>query len=357
MIDMQRLLAPVSPGHPSGEQDLEYDPAFIQLEEKVKGTAEVEIGGKIVQEAKAPNWPEIQENAAQLLTRTRDLRITVVLLRALLHTGGLIGMNAGLSLLQSLVERFWETLYPRLDSEDGFNPIQRINILMTLCDREAILLPLLGSTLCSSPAMGPCTLRDIHRAAGKLGASDQKDNAALSPAAIDAVFKDSDAGLLFANQQAVRQSLQRVENLEALLGARIAPEQAPHFEDLRRMLVEIDNVFERQAGKHAFTKNSASDKKTIRQAPVVDFQKQPVPTRSSQGEDPMETIKCRQDVTRLLEQICIYYQENEPASPVPLLLKRAAGLVGKDFFEIIQDMAPESVTQVQKLIGETKAKD
>lgn len=68
----------------------------------------------------------------------------------------------------------------------------------------------------------------------------------------------------------------------------------------------------------------------------------------------MDTINSRQDITRILDQICLYYEKNEPASPVPLLLKRAARLVDKNFFEIIQDMAPESFTQIQKLIGESK---
>ena len=70
----------------------------------------------------------------------------------------------------------------------------------------------------------------------------------------------------------------------------------------------------------------------------------------------MDTINSRQDVIRLLEQICLYYEKNEPASPVPLLLKRAARLVEKNFFEIIQDVAPESVAQIQKLIGVAKEK-
>ena len=68
-------------------------------------------------------------------------------------------------------------------------------------------------------------------------------------------------------------------------------------------------------------------------------------------------ISSRQDVIRLLDQICVYYDQNEPASPVPLLLKRAKRLVEKNFFEIMQDVAPESVAQIQKLIGGAKEDD
>ena len=47
------------------------------------------------------------------------------------------------------------------------------------------------------------------------------------------------------------------------------------------------------------------------------------------------------------------YEQYEPASPVPLLLKRAMGLVEKDFLTIMEDLAPESVSQI-KLIGGIK---
>ena len=48
LVDIDRLLAHIEPENPSGEKDLEYDSVFIKLEEKIKGTPEVEIGGKIV---------------------------------------------------------------------------------------------------------------------------------------------------------------------------------------------------------------------------------------------------------------------------------------------------------------------
>jgi type VI secretion system protein ImpA len=69
---------------------------------------------------------------------------------------------------------------------------------------------------------------------------------------------------------------------------------------------------------------------------------------------PGGTISNRKDVKLALEQICTYYALNEPGSPVPLLLKRAMQLVEKNFFEIMQDLAPDSASQIIKLIGGVK---
>jgi type VI secretion system protein ImpA len=353
LVDSNGILAPIAPEHPSGEKDLEYDPTFIALEEKTKGTPEKEFDGKIIQEAKAPNWHEIRQEAAALLTRTHDLRIAVVLLRALLHTEGLIGLSAGLDLLHGLMDRYWDTLFPRLDPAENNDPIQRINILMTLCSREAILGPLLGSTLGSSPTVGPCTLRDIHRAAGRLPGAKDDDTEVLSPETIDAIFKDSDPDCLQAGGEAVRRSLSLITGLEDLLKAKVGRNQAPRFEDLRRLLEDMGSTLDRHTSRHRSDVPPTQVKKTAPQPSASPTREPSTPIVSSTRAQPMDIIRNRQDVTRVLHQICLYYEKNEPASPVPLLLRRAAGLVEKNFFEIIQDVAPDSVAQIQKLMGET----
>ncbi len=352
-VDIDPLLSLVATEHPSGEKDLEYDPEFIRLEEKLRGTPEIEIGGKIVQEAKCPNWNEIQQEATGLLTRTHDLRVAIAFTRALLNTEGLIGLGVGLSLLNCLIERFWDTLYPRLPPEDGYDPTQRINILMTLCDREAILEPLRGAVLCISPTHGRCTLRDIQKAINKLPASSVQTS-------MEAVFAGCDLGALQANREAAEESLLRLDSLEKILSDKIrekaGTDHAPHFEELRQVLIEIENVLGRQITMHASSALSESHKKTEASSSEGTRTGSHVSSDSTQRVDAMGTINSRQDVIGILDQICLYYEKYEPASPVPLLLKRAARLVDKNFFEIIQDMAPESANQIQKLIGESEEK-
>jgi type VI secretion system protein ImpA len=60
-------------------------------------------------------------------------------------------------------------------------------------------------------------------------------------------------------------------------------------------------------------------------------------------------------VIQAIDRICEYYTANEPSSPVPLLLRRAQGLVAKSFYEILEDMIPDSVAQAQ-IIGGDSAK-
>ncbi|MEO6786143.1 MAG: type VI secretion system protein TssA, partial [Chthoniobacteraceae bacterium] len=62
-------------------------------------------------------------------------------------------------------------------------------------------------------------------------------------------------------------------------------------------------------------------------------------------------IRSRQDVIRVLDQICDFYKRTEPASPVPLILRRARRLVDMDFVQLLTDLAPDSLTQINVIAG------
>jgi type VI secretion system protein ImpA len=53
----------------------------------------------------------------------------------------------------------------------------------------------------------------------------------------------------------------------------------------------------------------------------------------------------------MLEKISRYYERAEPSSPVPILMERARRLVHANFMELIEDLAPEGLTQVQAIRG------
>ncbi len=62
-------------------------------------------------------------------------------------------------------------------------------------------------------------------------------------------------------------------------------------------------------------------------------------------------LRSRDDVIRTLDRVCAYFRAHEPSSPVPLLLERAKHLVSKDFMEIVRNLAPDGVGQVETIRG------
>ena len=62
-------------------------------------------------------------------------------------------------------------------------------------------------------------------------------------------------------------------------------------------------------------------------------------------------IQSREDVIRVLDQVCDWYSKYEPSSPVPLLLHRAKRLVNKNFMELMQDLTPGGLSEIQTIAG------
>ena len=64
--------------------------------------------------------------------------------------------------------------------------------------------------------------------------------------------------------------------------------------------------------------------------------------------------RCRGETTRLylLELVASYFRDNEPSNPAPLLIDRARRLATMNFIDILRDLAPDGMTQVQIVAGQ-----
>ena len=110
------LLNPISPDKPSGE-DLHYNPVYDKIKEARREDDDVPQGDW-KRERKVADWPlVIKLTGESLATKSKDLQLAAWLTEAMTRREGVSGLRACLGMLQSLVETFWDTLYPEL--EDG----------------------------------------------------------------------------------------------------------------------------------------------------------------------------------------------------------------------------------------------
>jgi type VI secretion system protein ImpA len=49
--------------------------------------------------------------------------------------------------------------------------------------------------------------------------------------------------------------------------------------------------------------------------------------------------------------VCEWLERNEPSNPAPLLIRRSQRLMTKSFIDIIRDLVPDGLSQVEKLAG------
>lgn len=339
-IDIERLLEPISTEGPSGP-NLEYDSAFLALERIAVGKPEQRMGDSI-RAAEPPDFEAVARESTALLERSKDLRVAVQFARAQTHLHGFHGLRAGLQLVHGLLDRFFPSVHPQLDPEDDNDPTMRITAVAGLCAPE-LLVVLRTKPLIVSRSFGPISLRDFAVVAGN--AAPLPDAPKLDMAAIEAAFTESDLPAHEATAASLKAAQAAVAGIESVFERETAgqgPDLAALIDLLRQATYAVVPRLERRLGNAAPAAEAAEGVPAAVGAPA--------PGKAFSGD-----IRSRADVVRALDKICEYYAEFEPSSPIPLLLERGKRLVSKSFLDIIRDMAPDGVPQVETIAGKADA--
>jgi type VI secretion system protein ImpA len=340
VIDPDQFLSPISEESPSGE-NLEYDAAFGELERVAAGKAQRQSGDEII-EAEPPQWRDVADQAAALLERTRDLRVTFYLTHAALNIDGFAGLAAGLRLTHGLLDTLWDSVHPQLDKDDNDDPTFRINSVSSL-GGDNVIDSLRKVPLAASRVAGRFSLRDVRLASGELpaGEKDKVPEAAL----VDAAFADTDLAELTATDAAVKEAAATLDAIIKVLDTRAGSQAAtPKVEDLQKELRAIQLVLKPQLEKRGVAVAAADG-----EAPGAGV----AGSAGAAGPAAVGQIRTREDAVRVIDQVSDFFRKNEPSSPVPLLLQRAKRLVAKDFLEILRDLTPDGVSQAEAIGGIT----
>ncbi len=346
-FDLDSLLEPVSAADPSGEE-AEYVPEFQQFKKVAGGQPEQVMGDSVVP-AVPPDWKQVIALGTDLLSRSKDLHIAIPICRALLHQEGFSGLASGITLIRRLLAEYWDSLHPRLDPDDNNDPTERMNALLDLCDRDALLAPVRTTPLVHSRAFGTVSLRDLELAKGELPEPADGEKAPMDAASIDAAFQDSELEPLRETASAVSSAVSELGEIERIVTDQVGVSQAPDLRPIRDLLTDADTLLrtklvERTGVVDAGLEATASEGNDALAELTSHPGGEPATARGG-------TIASREDVVRMLDRICDYYVRNEPSSPVPLLLQRARRLVTKDFMAIVQDLAPDGLAQIEAIRG------
>ncbi len=340
--NIESLLQPVSSDAPCGT-DLEYDPSFLELERASQGKPEQQMGSTIVA-AQEADWKDVGNRALDLLAKTKDLRIASRLVRALLNTDGLAGLADGLAVMRGLVENFWDGVYPKLDPEENSDPTFRVNILMGLCDPAATIDRVRLIPIVSARSFGRFSLRDIAISSGEQPPLPGADPPA--PASIDGAFTECPVPALQATLEVLQSSLQSLTAIESFVGEKVGASSGPNFAKLADVLRSGEKILVSRLARRGVSAEAADGGLGDGGGTNGADGQSHGPGQPITGE-----INSREDVLRVLDKVCNYYQRYEPSSPIPLLLQRSKRLVSANFLDIVRDLAPEGLPQIENLRG------
>jgi type VI secretion system protein ImpA len=328
----QEWLQPAQNG-PACGPNLEYDQDFLALLETVRGRPEQQFGDTVIA-AVEPDWADVIARATALLDRARDLRVAHCLVRGMTHLRALPGLRDGLVFVRSLLDTFWDDVHPQLEFEGEPDPLLRLNALTAFADNDGLVRDVRHAVFLRSP-LGTFTIREAQ---GILDRNATGPAQAISPEQLRMAVRD----VLVASPDEFSEiagAIDAIDAIRALVGQRLDAAQAPDLTLLRTTLRIAGDLVN---GIRAELAGAAP--------PVADDAAPGAATASTQGGGVGE-IRSRDDAHRALEHVCDFFARHEPSNPAPLLIRRAQRVMMMPFLDIIRDLAPDAVRQVENIVG------
>lgn len=326
-MDVETLLAPVSDEAPTGA-DLEYEPAFGDIERASRGKEAHDMGDEVV-EAEPADWGAVVSGCMTLFSETKDLRLGVLLARGRLHQEGFPGFAASLQLLLGLVTRYWEEVHPQLDPDDNNDPTLRANVLAGLADEATTLREIANAPMITVRGFGSVTYRALLIASG--AATPLEGEEIMDSASVNGCLMDCDMDELRALSVAINESLDHAKSLQSEFDERADGSNL----NLEQLFKALDGAA-KEVGEYL-----------VRRGDVVDS----VEEGADSAGPALGAINNREQALAALDKAIAYFRGAEPSSPVPLLLQRAKRLATMDFLEIVKDLAPDGFSQVRNVGG------
>jgi type VI secretion system protein ImpA len=350
MIDVEKLLAPISADGPAGPdlRGAADDRTFQTIEGQRR-----EIDGSIDDAGgKAANWPAVRRSCEQALsTLSKDLRLAGWLTEALGRTEGYAGLIEGLKLIRALLDRYWDHVHPQPDLDGE----------QVLLDRRAAALNWLSSPKGMLPSV---------RAIGVVGNTERRDEwlsweSYLESQRVDAasttnrerfdemvaagaVTSERWLGALTATPptrlrgecETLRACEAELRDLEGFCDERFG-DAAPSLLELRTLVADVREYFE---GKLPGAAPGASD--ATAEGPRPAAARAGAPAVSGH-------IATRSDALVRLSEVAQFFRQTEPHSPVSRLVERAVRWGNMSFEDLLRDVvrSEDALNQIWETLG------
>jgi type VI secretion system protein ImpA len=322
-MDIEPYLAPVSDEEPAG-------PDIYDWPERDAIQSLIERDDADVP---ASEWPPAIKKLRELARQTRDMWVAVRLTEAGARAGDLETVDDGARLLAGLLERDWDELHPKLSDYD-FEA--RANMPASLTRIREFLGPLKRTTLFAT-RVGSFSAADLERFSLE---GDAADGYGMFRVALDQLRQqgqlESTAQGLVDRVDSIRDAIRRAD---AVLTANSGSDTATNFQPTYEAIDSIRRLILPYAGVAAEPEAETGPADMGSGALM-----------SGGGGRIGGRVDSREDVIKALDAIADYYRQREPASPVPVLLKRARHWVNMDFLAVLQDLVPGSVDEAKTIL-------
>ena len=335
VTNIDTLIAPIDGSHHGVGEDLIFDPRIDAIVAARQEDDPLLAQGNWVTELKVADWDFVKNQCAELLSHTsKDMKLALWYVDALSHTDHLAGISQGLSLLQTLNDDYWLTMYPPLDGEEESMDIRAglLSWFVKALTDDIKQLSLADTKVESYNYNYYLTARDHDKQRQQNPDSETSNQLTLSD--YNHAIKNSNETwqkTLVSNLNKVTEQWQALtDQLNDLMGM-----DAPVFAPVTDLLMALKQHLHPLLPEYADTTNSISQEGV---ADTVNSTDDHESTKSNGNKSLASTKNVtltdfnpsnrdhqsnRRQALKLLAQIQEYFATNEPHSPVTFLLGRA----------------------------------
>ena len=348
-ISLDQLVSPVSEGNPTGidiRKNNSPDTRYYAIKEARNAARAAERSNLFDSDSSEADiqWQKVLELAPEIIqNQTKDLEITCWYTEALVRRYGFQGLRDGFELIKSLMEQYWDDLYP-LPDEDGIET--RVACLTGLNGEGAegvLIAPIRNVNLTGSSDPGPFSYWNYQQALEVDKTIEQEAKTAkasklgFSIADIERAVTESSDSFYADLHDDLQDSLSLYREIGALLDRYCGINDSPPTSNIINILEDCLGAV-KHLGKHKIPSTETDDQESDNDSEES----------AASGSDSSEvtrstgSIRDRADAFKKIMDISEFFRKTEPHSPIPYILERAVKWGDMPLEDLIKELIPDS---------------
>jgi type VI secretion system protein ImpA len=370
LLDLERLLAPISDESPTGEELslsdlsgplLRIKDAFDEARRLVKEEQDRDLNGGVDSFGQAwrrippPDWDAVIELSTTTLSEvSKDFRIASWLTESLLRKYNIAGLREGLLLCKGLCDQYWGAIHPPATEDDGHSAtVAAFSALVAESTYRAIL----GTTIVQGQKQTEreprrYTAQDFLRAKELDGTTNgdysSEESAVVGLSEFKAIAELTPMEFHEANLATINECLQTLDALgdffrENCLEDAYGETTWPNVAGMRTQLETVMRLIKEISGGRA---GEASE-------PVELIDSGSGGAMQIHGQPAVRQEMNRETALRAIEDIAKFFERTEPHTPIHFALRKAVRWGRMPLPELLAELLEDgvSIDHVRKLIG------
>ncbi len=336
-IDLANITDAISDDQPCGpDLDMEFDMDFMNFIAEIEGMIPTRYFSF---DPATLDFENYYGQIGEFLERTRDIRILVPLAKLRILQGKITEFADTLDAIHRLLKERWVDAHPQ--------PADFLELSMgqlsTLDDMPNVVLPLQHAPIMRSRRSGVITLRKWQLAQGEVNPREGEDP--IDASTVIGALSEAEDGELAVVLETLGRARDAIAGIRVVCIEEAGFDQAPALEKLPQAVDALIELIESSTGTST-SGDAATDDGT--------------PADAGDGAGgtamvvqlPAGAVANREEAVAALHAAAKYFALKEPSSPVPVLLREAQNATSKSFYELVNELVPDTAGNAFVSLGQ-----